>query len=298
MTRDILVVGATGQQGKSVIDALYASAPHSPPLRILALTRSVSSTKAQALQAAYPEIVLVEGDICDSEAIFAAHQAISAAFLVTVPPKDEQQALPFIEAAVAPGTNLDHIVFSSVDRGGDEASWSHPTDVSHFAAKHRIELRLRQLCDEAGKRWTILRPTGFMDNYNPGFFGKMMSSLWAAGMPTDRRIQMISTRDIGIFGAKALADPETWAGRALALAGDDVSFDEFRDIFNRVTGEEPPQMYGPVARAILWWVEDARKSFEWFRTAGYAADIASLRKQVPELQTLEQWLQESSRWRR
>ncbi|KAH8172314.1 nmrA-like family protein [Sarocladium implicatum] len=104
---------------------------------------------------------------------------------------------------------MKHIVLSSVDRGGDRVSWSQPTAVPHFAAKYRIELRLRNLCDEAGTQWTILRPTGFINTYNPGFlFGKLMASLWLAGMPSARRIQMISTHDIGVFAAKALRDLE------------------------------------------------------------------------------------------
>lgn len=297
MTRDILIVGATGQQGKSTIDALYASAPHRPPIRILALTRSASSPKSQALQAAYPDIVLVEGDTRSPAPIFAAHPTISSIFLVTVPPSDEEQALPLIEAAVAPRTQVDHILFTSVDRGGDDASWTEPTEVPHFAAKHRIELRLRQLCDDAGKRWTVLRPTGFMDTYNPGFFGKLMASLWAAGAPADRRMQLVSTRDIGIFAARALSNPEGWAGKAVGLAGDEISLSELQEVFRRTVGKDLPRTYGVLAHPVLWWVKDASKSFEWFRTVGYAADIASLRKQEPGLQTFEKWLRESSQWK-
>lgn len=297
MARDILIVGATGQQGTSVIKALYASAPHNPPTRILALTRSASSPKSQALLAAHPDIVLVEGDTRQPQPVFAANPNIASVFLVTVPPNDEEQALPFIEAALSSGTKVDHVVFTSVDRGGDTASWNRPTDIPHFAAKHRIELRLRELCNNAGKRWTILRPTGFMDTYNPGFFGKLMASLWAAGMPANHRIQMISTRDIGIFAAKALLNPDEWASKAVALAGDNLSFTEFKDVFKRAVGTELPQTYSVLAQPILWWVEDAKKSFEWFRTVGYGADISALREQEPGLQTFETWLRESSQWK-
>ncbi|KAF5022614.1 hypothetical protein F66182_5329 [Fusarium sp. NRRL 66182] len=237
MTRDILIVGATGQQGKATIDALY------------------------------PDIVLVQGDTLTPQPIFAAHQSISSVFVVTVPPNDEEQAIPLISAAVS-SPRVEHIVFTSVDRGGDQASWSQPTEVPHFAAKHRIELRLRQLCQESGKRWTILRPTGFMDSYSPGFFGQMMASLWAAGMPKDRRMQLISTHDIGVFAAKALLDPDAWEGKATALAGDELSFSELQDVFRRTAGQELPQTYKAVAYPVLWMVADASKSFEWFRTEG------------------------------
>ncbi|KAM0281003.1 hypothetical protein ACHAQH_003732 [Verticillium albo-atrum] len=217
MSRDVLIVAATGNQDRSVIDALFVSPPLKSPFRILALTRSASSPKSQALKAAFPNITLVQGDTRDPAPIFTTHPTISSIFLVTTPPNDEEQALPLIEAALAPSTKVDHIVFTSVDRGGDLASWSTPTAVPHFAAKHRIESRLRQACDESGTRWTILRSTGFMDTYNPGFFGAFMATLWRAGMPAGRRMQLVSTRDIGVFAARALMEPEAWGwtgGRA------------------------------------------------------------------------------------
>lgn len=296
MVNNILVVGATGQQGRAVINALYAPKHQPMSARVLALTRSASSPRSQALKAAYPDITLVEGDTRNPTAIFAANPSISAIFLLSVPPNDEEQALPMINAAVASGSKISHIVFSSVDRGGDAASWTEPTRVPHFAAKHRIELQLRRLCEESDVQWTILRPTAFMDTYNPGFFGKMMASLWAAGMPEDRRMQLISTHDIGIFAAKALLDPRKWASRAVALAGDDLSISELQDMFRQTVDQDLPQTYGVFAKAILWWVEDARMSFEWFRTVGYGADIAELRKEEPELQDFKTWLQQSSHW--
>ncbi|KAM0429022.1 hypothetical protein ACHAPT_006826 [Fusarium lateritium] len=298
MTRDILIVGATGQQGRATIDAIYKTLKTSQSqIRVLALTRSTSSPRSQALKSTYPDIVLVQGETQNPEPIFTEHPSISSIFLVTVPPNDEAQALPLIEAAASTRSQVDHIVFTSVDRGGDVASWSQPTEVPHFAAKHRIELRLRQLCDESGKRWTILRPTGFMDSYNPGFFGQLMASLWAAGMPADRKMQMVSTHDIGIFATKALLDPDAWAAKAVALAGDELNFSELQDVFRKTVGESLPQTYRAISYPVLWMVSDASKSFEWFRTAGWDADVASLREQEPYLQTFEQWLRESSRWK-
>ncbi|KAF5571015.1 hypothetical protein FPHYL_773 [Fusarium phyllophilum] len=299
MTRNILIVGATGQQGKATIDALYKTLSSSPgygDIGILALTRSMTSPKAQALQTEYPSITLVQGDTQTPLPIFEQHPTISSVFIVTVPPNDEAQALPLIEAA-ASHASVDHIVFSSVDRGGDEVSWSQPTEIPHFAAKHRIELRLRELCKANNKRWTILRPTGFMDSYNPGFFGQMMASLWAEGMPRDRKMQLISTHDIGVFAAKALLNPDAWEGKALALAGDELSFSELQQIFREVVGEELPQTYKIVAYPVLWMVKDASKSFEWFRDAGWNADTQSLRAQEPSLQDFAAWLRESSKWK-
>ncbi|KAK0627960.1 hypothetical protein B0T14DRAFT_513594 [Immersiella caudata] len=299
--RKILIVGATGQQGQATIAALNQRSPTS---EILGLTRSASSPKAQALQKKFPNITLVEGDARAPEPVFDAHPDIQSIFLVTAPPGDESQALPLIDAAcnMAASIAVDHIVFSSVDRGGDVASWLTPTPIAHFAAKHRIELYLRDACEKsaaAGRRtirWTVLRPTGFMDNYNPGSFGALMASLWAKGMPADRKMQLVSTHDIGVFAARALLDPEEWHGKAVGLASCDMSFEEVRVAFREVVKKELPMTWAVVAKSVLWWVPDAKTSFEWFREGGYGADIEALRRMEPGMQDFRAWLRESSRW--
>ncbi|KAG9506366.1 hypothetical protein J7337_003349 [Fusarium musae] len=150
MERSILIIGAAGQQGKATIDALFRALENSPDhedIKILALMRSITSPKAQALHQEHPLITLVQGDTQSPQPIFGQHPNIASIFIVTVPPNDEAQALPLIEAAIV-HQSVDHIVFSSVDRGGDEVSWSLPADIPHFAAKHRIKLQLRELCKE------------------------------------------------------------------------------------------------------------------------------------------------------
>jgi len=296
--RKILIVGATGQQGQATIDALQRSPAREPAAEILALTRSAASPKAAALKKKFPNITLVEGDTRTPGPIFDAHPDIQAVFLVTAPPEEEPQAMPLIDVACSGTNKVDHIVFSSVDRGGDEVSWSNPTTVSHFAAKHRIELHLRDACEKSPKdiRWTILRPTGFMDNYNPGSFGSLMASLWAKGMPPDRKMQLISVHDIGLFAARALLDPQGWNGRALGLASCEMSFDEVKTAFRDVVGKELPMTWSVVARGVLWWVAEAKTSFVWFRESGYQANIEELRNMEPGLQDFKAWLKESSRW--
>src|SRR5258706_8668454 len=66
--RKILVTGATGKQGGSVIKALLANPPPFD-YEILALTRKTTSTSAKAL-ASNPNVILIEGDLDDCEAIF------------------------------------------------------------------------------------------------------------------------------------------------------------------------------------------------------------------------------------
>jgi uncharacterized protein YbjT (DUF2867 family) len=288
----ILVVGATGKQGHATIAALQASAEQNPPIQVLALTRSRASPKAQELQNEFPNIELVEGDVAQPSPLFTSHPDITSIFLVTVPPNDEQQALPMIDAAIARGVS--HIVFSSVDRGGESLSWTNATTVPHFAAKHRIEIHLREVAQGTKTQWTILRPTGFMDNYTPDFFGKMMAGLWAT-MPADRKMQLVSVKDIGIFAAKALLSVEEWKSRAVGIAGDDLTFNQADAIFQSVLGYPMPRVWNIPSRALRWGVDDAGKSMDWFEKVGFGADIQALRSEGVEVQNFEQWLRSCGR---
>jgi len=77
--RLVLVTGATGKQGRSVIAALQPPTSadtasqnepeDTPDFQILALTRSPSSETAQTLVKTYKNVTLVQGDLDDTESI-------------------------------------------------------------------------------------------------------------------------------------------------------------------------------------------------------------------------------------
>lgn len=319
-TRNILVVGATGKQGSSVVRALLTNAALTDKIHILALTRNPTSRSAQALltlpgagrivEPADPDkemsmgtarLTLVAGEPTKPGAIFTQHPNIDTVVSLTVPPNEEPQAIPLIDLAIEKGAT--QIIYLSVDRGGDAKSWENPTDVPHFRAKHHVEVHLRDAARNVetysnGKRhvrWTMFRPTAFMDNYNPGAFAAVMAAL-VSTLPPDKKLQMVSVRDVGIFVALAVADPEGWDKRALALAGDELTLAETREKFKRITGKELPQAWTLVGRTVRWMVGDVGKMVEFFDREGYGADIEALKKLHPGLQNWEAWLRESSKW--
>lgn len=185
-----------------------------------------------------------------------------------------------------------------VDRGGDEKSWTNPTNIKHFLAKHNIEIHLR---DKAGKEggskftWTILRPVAFMDNLNPGFLCSLFTAMWDAALSPNTKLQLVGTRDIGIFAAKALSDPSAWSGKAVGLAGDELTLTEARDIFQRVVGKPLPQTWTILGRGMIWGMKEMGDMFAFFEREGYGADIEALKREAP-VQNLETWLRDSSGW--
>lgn len=75
----ILVVGATGQQGGGVINALLATKP--PNLEIRVLTRNPGSAAAISLKRR--GVILVRGDLGDRTSLQNALEGCGAAYLVT-----------------------------------------------------------------------------------------------------------------------------------------------------------------------------------------------------------------------
>jgi hypothetical protein len=107
----------------------------------------------------------------------------------------------------------------------------------------------------------------------------------------------VSVRDVGLFAAKALADPAGWDQKAVSLAGVDMTLTQAREVFTRVVGGELPQTWQLFARILLWVIPGVADMFKWFETDGYGADIAALKKIEPTLQDYETWLKETSRWK-
>lgn len=304
MSRNILIIGATGKQGRATIKALLALPPSPSSLRILALTRNVKSTSARALSELHPSaITLVRGDLASPGAVFAQEDvknSVSSLYFFTIPgTKEDVIGKAWIDTAVENGVS--QIVLSTVDRGG-ERSWDNPTDVPPFAKKHVVEIYLRDKAAKVAKAggpkiyWTILRPTAFMDSMNPGPVCGLLNAAWAT-LPEDKPLQFISTHDIGVFAAKAITAPEEWDQKAIALAGDDLTQAQAKEIFARVVGKPMPQSWDIIGNAAMLVMPDMRKMFTWFGQEGYDAEIETLKKIEPQLQDLETWLRKSSKWR-
>lgn len=131
-----------------------------------------------------------------------------------------------------------------------------------------------------------------MDNYAPGLFGSMMTGLWAT-MPADRKMQLVSVKDIGVMTAMALLDRQAWKGRAVGIAGDELTFAEADEVFRSIVGSGMPRLWNIPSLALRWGVEDARMSMGWFERVGFGVDINALRREGIKLQRFGEWVRET-----
>lgn len=171
-----------------------------------------------------------------------------------------------------------HLVYSSVDPGGEKRSSENPTPVPHFASKHKVEQYLLEKTSGGRMGWTILRPTGFMDNYVPDSMAKVFFTAWKVAIGKDRPLQLIACADTGHFAAQALMKPDKYRGRAISLASDELTFDQAAAVFKHKIGNDIPTTYGVVGSLALCALKDIGTMFN---SEGFGANIEELRGGYP-----------------
>ena len=140
----IVITGATGAQGGSVLRALKATGHFS----LRAVTRNPQSETAQALAKSGVEVV--KGDATDAQSMERAFAGAWGAFLVTsfwdpaaglAPDTDLVQGKIMVDAAVAAGVKF--VVWSS--RHDIEAISGGKLDVPHYTLKNKGEQYIRSV---------------------------------------------------------------------------------------------------------------------------------------------------------
>jgi len=297
LPKPLLVLGATGKQGKKLVDTLLASSSKES-FTILALTRNPDSPSAKALAAKSDTIKLVKGNLDDVPAVFKAAlettngSPIWGVFSVqqavqdgATQERETKQGKDMVDGAIA--NNVKVFVYSSVERRGED-----PTYVPHFISKHDIELYLKEKA-QGKMTWTILRPVAFMDGLTPNFMGKVMATWIKIGLKASKRLSFIATPDIGFFAAQGFLQPDSpdYKNQAISLAGDDLTFEEINQVFKDKQGYGVPTTFEFVGRFIKWMLTELNIMFKWFDEVGFAVDIPKLKRMNPKLMNLGDWLE-------
>jgi uncharacterized protein YbjT (DUF2867 family) len=278
--RLILVTGATGQQGGAVLRHLRDRG-----FSVRALTRDPAKPAARALVGHGTEVV--QGDMNDPASLARALDGAYGVFSVQTPADKgaETEAREGINVAdAAKRAGVSHIIYSSVSEG------LHTIGIPSFESKARIEEHIRN----SGLRYTIIRPVWFMENLL-----HMKSSLeqgtLALPLNPDTRLQLITVDDIGGLTALAFERAGHWQGRAVDLAGDELSMSELAQAFTRFTGREVAYTQVPWDQFEQKAGPDFTRMYRWFQDVGLHYDISAIRQEYPNLTTFERWLQKE--WR-
>jgi uncharacterized protein YbjT (DUF2867 family) len=220
----IAVIGASGQQGGSVVRALQAAGQ----FKVRALTRKPAAHLDLADE-------VVEGDLDRPETLKAAFAGAYGAFLVTNfwegGTDERKQATVAVRAAKNAGVN--HFIWSTLP--DVEAISGGKFDAAHFTGKARID----RIVQAAGfEHYTFVIAPFYYQN----LLGALAPQRQADGslgwtLPLDPSVRCIHMGDINELGdivAGAFAHPELAGnGEYLPLVGDFMSFDAIVDTLNR-----------------------------------------------------------------
>lgn len=141
--------------------------------------------------------------------------------------------------------------------------------------------------------WTILRPTAFYENLAPGFFGKAFATCYKMSLK-GRPLQLVGVSDIGSVAAEVFLNSETYKGRAISLAGDELTFDQFASVFKEKTRQKLPMTAKTLCFCLLAMMKDMGYMFKWFHDEGYGADVEEVKKIHPGLKDFGTWLETES----
>jgi len=266
----IVVIGARGRQGQSVINSLIIR-----NYNIRALVRNPVKINSVVSET---NVEIFKGDLRNKDSLRGLYDNAYGLFFALPPSK---ASVDFGKSLLdlAKESNLEHIIYSSVG-GADRYS-----KVDHFCYKKEIEENLRKL----GKPYTILRPAGYMDEFVNSKSAKFIISLLKLYLPESKKFQLISVKDIGIFATIAFDNPDKYIGAELEIAGDELTLNEMLEKIERIKKIKisPIKIPGFV-KLILPKI--MKQMFVFYSKDGWKSDLKSLRNKHPELLTFDDWL--------
>ncbi|XXG96494.1 hypothetical protein Hte_002777 [Hypoxylon texense] len=237
----IVVVGATGTQGGSVVDNLAAS---DKPYRIRGLTRDSTKKQATSLAERGVEVVQCNLTVDNIEGIRKAFEGATYVFIVTNfwehldGARERAEGKAMVDCAKAVGVKL--LLISGLV-SVTEASHGELTRVFHFDAKHDIVQHARSV----GVPYVDVQASAYMSNIvtfmRPAPLGDdsgtyVVRGTWTPGA----KLPYVDTRhDYGLFVRLAVESDEFNGGdgEALSAWSEWVSFEDLCRTVSEVSGK-------------------------------------------------------------
>lgn len=282
MKKNILVFGATGQQGSATTRELSAHG-----FAVRAFTRNAAGESAQRLG-----VELFEGDMGKEADLVEAMKDVYGVFLVQPPSWDPTPETDEYEARtgmlitdVAKKSGVQHLVYSSV-LGSELQAGFRPL------FKFTIEGYIQQ----SGLPATIFKPASFLENFYLPHFGLPEKRIYNP-LPADRSLPFISVEDIGVFARLAFQQPSLFVGKTMNLAGEALTVAEIATFLGVEFGVAITPVQVPVA-VVKSQNNLLGQLMEEIERQGYEAiDVAYLRQLHPGLMTTKAWVERYGRKR-
>lgn len=287
--RDILVVGATGNQGGAVARKLRERG-----YKVRALCRDLESPAARALASMGVNLHL--GDLEEQASIDSAVEGAYGVFGI----QNFWQGFPATklgtEGEIRQGKNL----LDAARKAGVQhfiQSTGGGVTVAPELAVNQGKLAVEQYARTIGIPLTVMRPVFFMENFDNPAWG-MPQSLQNGRLDLpfhpDTRLMMCAVADLAAFVAIAFDQPDEFIGCSFDVASDEMTMRDIASTFTRVMGR-PVAFTGDPAGLDALAEMDADLAgifrFEIFER-GFRAFLPGLRALHPGLSQLEEYLRQ------
>lgn len=276
--KDILVIGATGNQGGAVVRHMLA---RDDEFHVHGLTRDNASPSAEKLTDR--GVTMLEGDLDDPDSLRRVMDGMYGVFCVTNFWKvgyDQQVQQGKNAADVASELGVEHFVFSGV---GDH---DQPTGIPHFDSAWEIDQHIQTL----DLPTTVLKPVFFMQNFE-GMSDDITDGTLAMGLEQGVSLQMVDIDDIGKAATVAFLNPQEFIGTRHNLAGDSKTLEQAAHIFSDVLDIEVEPVHVPMDTFREQMGEEFAVMFAWFNDGGYTTDMNQVERTFGfEFTTLRDYL--------
>lgn len=305
MTKTLAVFGATGQQGRSVINHVMTDPELAQQYKLRAITREADSEKARVLERRGVEVVF--GDTSNPSSIENALTGVHTVFIMTVPSfgPDAVEAefnIAKMIADIAVGKGVKYIVFSTLP-ATSKISGGRYTQVTPFDAKAKAEEYIRSLPIKSA----FCSLGSFMENLQAQkFLAPKLSPdgtwVYSRPVPASTKLPLLNAiGDTGKFVGAILAEPDKYEGKTLCAAVAHYSHQEIVDALSKNTGKKIyfKRVSWEDSRASLPWIPDvwidafhAQEEFGYFGPDGEDSVAWAALQARGRLTTLEEYLAE------
>jgi uncharacterized protein YbjT (DUF2867 family) len=274
---NVLVTGATGNQGGAVARNLLARGHH-----VRALTRNSNSRKAKEIEDLGAE--LFEGDFDYVISLQKAMEGMDAVYAMSTPFEkgtNFEQKTGYLLELAANTTGIKHFIYSSV------GSADQNTGIPHFDSKYDIEKHLQV----TNTPFTVIRPVFFMENYSaPWSLPDLREGKISMAISKDRKLQMVGLEDLANMVVYIFENRNDFLMKTIEIASDEKTGEEVAEILSEVTGTHIE--YNELSyEDINYMPDDFIKTYVWMNEVGYRVDIPKLHREHSEVvwHTFEEW---------
>lgn len=264
----ILVVGGTGNQGGSVIDALLST-----EFRVRTLTRNENSPRALQLKQLGVEVL--QGDLNSPESVRKGLEGCYGVFSVqnywersTGFSGEIEQGKMLADFAKEAGVS--HFVQSTM------ASAKSVNEIAHFKSKDLIEKHIQKI----DLPFTFLGTVYFMDNLlDPTKGGAMTFPTLSGSLKSQTRIHLLAVEDIGKAVARIFLLGNSTIGKKYSIAGDFLTVSEMKESYRKIV-KRKPKWYSIPHFMLKIMSREFAEQLDWHNKVNFDFDIRSTPKSL------------------